>query len=152
MMMPLTDDDNYASTKSIHLSLRNSNRNHKIAHKTKNNNKKNIIPNTNDPNYDTTDDDDNADVYPYSLHNRKNKKNNMTPNTDAPNNNSPDAADDDAASSDSLILDYSHKPKIDPKSMLKTEKNTDSIWFRRSHQWCLPQRNQHIYIKFLLLL
>ena len=43
----------------------------------------------------------------------------MTTNTDAPDNDSPDTADDDAASPDSLIIYYSLKHKIYPKSMLK---------------------------------
>ena len=35
---------------------------------------------------------------------------------------SPNADDDDAASPNSIILDYSIKRKIDPKSMLKQKK------------------------------
>ena len=49
----------------------------------------------------------------------------MNTNTDVPNNGYPDAADDDAISPDSLILDFSLKHKIDPNSMLKI-KNNDS--------------------------
>ena len=49
----------------------------------------------------------------------------MTPNNYSPNDDEPDATDDDAASPDSLILDFSLKHKIDPNSMLKI-KNNDS--------------------------
>ena len=46
----------------------------------------------------------------------------MTTKTDAPNDDSTFAADDDSASPDSLILDYSCKHKINPKSMLLPQK------------------------------
>ena len=48
----------------------------------------------------------------------------MTPNTDPPNNYVPNAADDDSSSPGSIILDFSLKRKIDPKSMLKLKKFT----------------------------
>ena len=89
------------------------------------------------------DDVTNYDAYPYSLYNFKNKKDNMTPNTYFPENDAPDAADDDAASPDSRIVDFSLKHQIFPKSMLNFFL-CDSNWFRRCHQRCLPQRNRHL--------
>ena len=43
---------------------------------------------------------------------------------------------------DSLILDYSLKRKIDPKSMIK--QNNDSKWFLSCHQRRLPLCNQQL--------
>ena len=59
-----------------------------------------------------------------------------------PNNDSLDSAYDDYTSPDSIILDFSLKRKIYPKSMLKPFL-IFSNWYPRYHWKCLPQCNQH---------
>ena len=54
-----------------------------------------MTPNNDTPDTGASDAADNAAAYPYSLRNRKYKKNNMTPNIYAPNDDTPDAANND---------------------------------------------------------
>ena len=58
----------------------------------------------------------------------------MNPNTHYPNYDAPDAYGDNSASPDSLILYFSLKLKIDPKSMLKLKIN--------KLQWLIPTMSQ----------
>ena len=81
-----------------------------------------MAPNTDAPNDDAPNAADYDTDYPYSMRNRKHKKNNITTNTDALDNDTTNADDDYAASSDSLILYFSLKHKIDPSHCLNIKK------------------------------
>ena len=65
MLIPPADKDDAGYLKSIHISLRN--RNYKIPPNTPKYNKKNMTPNTDDPDADTPDAADYDTTYPYSL-------------------------------------------------------------------------------------
>ena len=79
-------------------------------------------PNTDDPDADDPDAYDNDAAYPYSLQNRKNKKNNINPNTDTPNNCAINAADDDDSYPNSKTYIPLLNVKLTPSQLLNQNK------------------------------